>query len=712
MMKTSSSTFSAQAQMSSSSSRSFVTSNSTSSSSSSKQVSASGVRVLPALNQPVQLQEPNSPATSRKLQEQQQHQNHQLMLQQLSKKTAQDHVDNKAATATSATSHHQASIDSNEADRFIEQLMKEAETDPKLRELTYGNKQQTQQPQQKEQHAPPMLNESYPMVQRPYRTAQDLIIKDRDDESTSRSPSASRMGRPLERHKMPARPYRTNEDMKIIESRSKSADCRVDNGNAPASAEAFRKVDPRLDNFTKRGSSTNLTEDLLNEVVTDKEHHSVKDLVRLMEKNTKTESLNPYVRKWGCDLISPEPHSKNVTYRKERRELVNRERMNATLAKTYMWKDDDLFKRRNNIDYNDNNMMVMSNEQEHSPSGRGENGAPTGYYPEAVEARTADLDDLLGRSSHQQLQQRGQDEADKMVIWPPPSPAPNENYPSPVCSPPPPPPNAMPLPPPSPSPVPVIEVADTQQLQPRKSNLKKPANNPRSRSEGSRRFSNASLNEIDQQIVRIQNEFEAELDTLIDAYRNIQNTKKSTTTSASTNVVSSKSTKSINVSSSSSSSHNNKMESRSRRGKHVNQNGLLSDDEGTYQALSVVFEDTSTGSSSRIECGETSRRNLIPSEWLLISRFLAIPVFAVSSFSSARSKNDHVLLPDPNAPPRPPLPADGLTHSGGPPRPPPPPANLDTTDDESEDLFQHAPTPSQGPIMVNYLCRMFSTMNR
>jgi hypothetical protein len=34
------------------------------------------------------------------------------------------------------------------------------------------------------------------------------------------------------------------------------------------------------------------------------------------------------------------------------------------------------------------------------------------------------------------------------------------------------------------------------------------------------------LSEIDQQIVTIQNEFEAELDTLIDAYRSVQQAKK------------------------------------------------------------------------------------------------------------------------------------------------------------------------------------------
>ena len=50
---------------------------------------------------------------------------------------------------------------------------------------------------------------------------------------------------------------------------------------------------------------------------------------------------------------------------------------------------------------------------------------------------------------------------------------------------------------------------------------------------------------------------------------------------------------------------------------------------------------------------------------------------------------------DGDAPPRPPPPSG---HYGGyaPPRPPPP-----DTDDEADNMFEHAPTPSQGPIMVN-----------
>ena len=83
-----------------------------------------------------------------------------------------------------------------------------------------------------------------------------------------------------------------------------------------------------------------------------------------------------------------------------------------------------------------------------------------------------------------------------------------------------------PLPPSTPSPIPSVEIngipsSAVIDMMPKKSNLKK-----RSQSEGTRRFSNSSLHEIDQQIVMIQNEFEAELDTLIDAYRDIQHNKK------------------------------------------------------------------------------------------------------------------------------------------------------------------------------------------
>ena len=53
-----------------------------------------------------------------------------------------------------------------------------------------------------------------------------------------------------------------------------------------------------------------------------------------------------------------------------------------------------------------------------------------------------------------------------------------------------------------------------------------------------------------------------------------------------------------------------------------------------------------------------------------------------------------LLLLDGDAPPRPPPPS-GNYGGFAPPRPPPP-----DTDDEADNMFEHAPTPSQGPIMV------------
>jgi hypothetical protein len=61
-------------------------------------------------------------------------------------------------------------VDSSEADRFIEQLMQEAQTDPKLRALTYGSTPPTAGP------GKPIVPESYPLVTRPYRTQQGPIL--------------------------------------------------------------------------------------------------------------------------------------------------------------------------------------------------------------------------------------------------------------------------------------------------------------------------------------------------------------------------------------------------------------------------------------------------------------------------------------------------------------------------------------------------------
>ena len=273
-------------------------SSNSSSSSSHHHHQKTGVKVLPSIQtfQPVQLQEPAAaPAIAI---------------------ASKDHVD---------------SINSNEADHFIEQLMQEAETDPKLRELTYGSSPNSSTKPalaSRTTTTTPSLNETYPMINRPYRTAQDLKIQDHENEvSTSTNKNNAIV---VERHKMPERPYRTNEDIKIVEkniinNRSKSADARLH--------QAFKTEDPKLSTFTGKHSSTNVTEDLLNEVVTDKSNRSVKDLIAMMEQSTKTESINPYVRKWGCDLISPEPHKKSVTYRSEKRQIVDQNELNRSLEK-------------------------------------------------------------------------------------------------------------------------------------------------------------------------------------------------------------------------------------------------------------------------------------------------------------------------------------------------------------------------------------------
>merc|ERR1719225_1457285 len=118
---------------------------------------------------------------------------------------------------------------------------------------------------------------------------------------------------------MPKRPYRTATDFKIEESnsRSKSADGRL---NKP-----FSDRDPKLNNFVRTNSTENFTGEMMQEVVTDQKHRSVKDLVAKLESSTKSESENPYVRKWGCDLISPEPRRKDITARYKKMEIPNRE---------------------------------------------------------------------------------------------------------------------------------------------------------------------------------------------------------------------------------------------------------------------------------------------------------------------------------------------------------------------------------------------------
>ena len=422
---------------------------------------------------------------------------------------AADHVDTK-------------SINSNEADTFIEQLMQEAETDPKLRELTYGKNSSNHNIAAAASASGARNGHPPPRGQRPQRPAQEPAEV---ESSISRFQSgSSRSGRSAHRVQEESKMAAASAIAAAIGNRSQSADGRL-----------------------KRPDIYNdATEKLLNDQVQSgtpdpnaaQNCKSVRDLVNMMESNIKSESLNPYVRKWGCDLISPEPHKKNVTYRREKKQLVDEMQLRNTMErnKTFTWQQDDHFKRKHQIieRENDNsenncnnteNMVLNHQASQHSPSGRDD-------HDQYLDNHTADLDDLLGRRPS--LVTTDTEAERTLVVWPPPSPLPpaEENrYPSPVFSPSPPPPmQVIPLPPrtPSPSPGPVIESVPDVPMPalspvPKKSNLKK-----RSQSEGTRRFSNSSLHEIDQQIVMIQNEFEAELDTLIDTYRNIQHSSRKT----------------------------------------------------------------------------------------------------------------------------------------------------------------------------------------
>ena len=222
-----------------------------------------------------------------------------------------------------------------EADLFLEELMEEAKKDPSfgvVPGMTNGNvksdKKERGAIERFNYAADPNNNDSrpdssaggapenYPFVPRPYRTAQDIIIRDR--ESQERGREVTRMTQ--QKHEMPSRPYRTATDFKIEDTgvnRSRSADGRL--------GKAFRDQDPRLNNFHRTNSTENFTGDMMTEVVTDAKHRSVKDLVAKLETSTKSESENPYVRKWGCDLISPEPRRRNTTFRFQRKQMPDPE---------------------------------------------------------------------------------------------------------------------------------------------------------------------------------------------------------------------------------------------------------------------------------------------------------------------------------------------------------------------------------------------------
>ena len=226
-----------------------------------------------------------------------------------------------------------------EADLFLEELMEEAKKDPSfgvVPGMTKPNEAIEIKSDKKERGAVERFNyiennnnnesrpgssaggapDNYPFVPRPYRTAQDMIIRDKSsDRERSREPTRMAHGK----HDMPKRPFRTATDFKIEDSsnRSRSADGRL--------FKPFSDQDPRLNNFKRTNSTENFTGEMMQEVVTDQRHTSVKDLVAKLETSTKSESENPYIRKWGCDLISPEPRRKGSTYRFQRKQMPDPE---------------------------------------------------------------------------------------------------------------------------------------------------------------------------------------------------------------------------------------------------------------------------------------------------------------------------------------------------------------------------------------------------
>ena len=500
-----------------------------------------GIQVLPMASFPVKLQEPPP----------------QVSIEQTDSSSQKNQSRSSSKTG-------QKNVESIEADQFIEQLMREAETDPKLRELTYGKSGAKAEPEEPLRSMPPsggpkiyssakpppsnntespVLGESYPMVQRPYRTQQDMIIKERDDSPTN----LQRMsGRPMERHKMQKRPYRTNEDIKIVDlsDRSKSADGRLNNN-------AYQAKDPKLDKFSSVASVEDVASAtgsrLLGEVVTDGDHKSVRDLIRMMESNTHSESINPYVRKWGCDLISPEPHSKNITYRRERREMPKPFHWKPPPAGGPQSNDPRLAAHYSAHDQADHNQN-MANDVSYTS---GDNTNTTIDNEFNMNDHITDMGSLLGRQQSNNASMLNRYEEDVMnqtasscmsklggiddeayggpqrtatpVIWPPPSPIPEQTASAPSEVDAPYLPNGVasqsPIPPSPPPPPPALLL---------QGKAKEPVGRPVASQSmnGNMNGARNSLLEIDRQIVTIQNEFEAELDTLIDAYRQLQQSKR------------------------------------------------------------------------------------------------------------------------------------------------------------------------------------------
>ncbi|CAB4062287.1 VCL [Lepeophtheirus salmonis] len=278
-------------------------------------------------------------------------------------------------------------------------------------------------------------------------------------------------------------------------------------------------------------SDDNFHGELTHEIT--REHHSVKDLVKMIEKNTKSENA----RKKDYSRAAPSPSNETPQGRA------------ASIKKIYNWRNDDYFKHKHR------NIMEGDGDDE------------------CLMEQATVVDDP-----------RVKLELDLMSMFP----STRKN----------------------------VEVPDIIVSHDKDLSLPPPPSPP-------------SLAQMDMEISSLQNQFEMDLNTLLSDSK-----KRSTLKSKGRQQ----------------DDRNNLLRVDGNNNQHTT---TLSDDEGTYAALSVVFQDTSQSES------------------------------------------------DPNAPPRPPLPSDddyynGHHLNGTQNRP----VNFDTTDDESEDFFLSAPTPSQGPIML------------
>jgi len=554
-----------------------------------------------------------------------------------------------------------------EADLFLEELMEEAKKDPSfgvVPGMTKPNEAIEIKSDKKERGAVERFNyiennnnnesrpgssaggapDNYPFVPRPYRTAQDMIIRDKSsDRERSREPTRMAHGK----HDMPKRPFRTATDFKIEDSsnRSRSADGRL--------FKPFSDQDPRLNNFKRTNSTENFTGEMMQEVVTDQRHTSVKDLVAKLETSTKSESENPYIRKWGCDLISPEPRRKGSTYRFQRKQMPDPEfahklqysmsdygtgsrthSRNRNLSgtshdsqepflDTYTTDIEDLVDRQHgeqDIDLvfqdltetpneaNNNNNSVYSTKPEDN---RQNNSVTAVEWPPRTESESQVLQSRQDNYAQQSYSHTNSvnttNQMNNSIIQ-------QQQSSFSVFN----------------------KEADVQSA--KKKKVKKSQNhdvllmNKRNTQDtamtngSSKKYDRNSLIELDAQIMNIQSQFESELEGLIDMYKNIQNGNKNH----------------VGVNEDLSTLRSNNSTIRETAELLWQE---LSDDEGTYQAHDIVFDK---------HCSK-----------------------------------------DGTAPPRPPPPSGNY---GGyqPPRPPPPP----DTDDEADNMFEHAPTPSQGPIMM------------